>query len=101
MKKYIFIAVLATAMVACNNNKQNGESENMTEKQSVDEQSEISNIYNKEWKLIELDAEVIALDPAFKTEPYIVFQEGGHVYGNLGCNNFGGSIEILNDNDVK
>lgn len=101
MKKYIFIVVLATTIVACNNNKQNAESENITEKESVGEQSEIANIYNKEWKLIELDTEVIALDPAFKTEPYIVFKEDGRVSGNLGCNNFGGNIEILQDNEVK
>lgn len=101
MKKYIFIVALATTVMACNNNKQNEEADNVATEQSVDNQSASLDIYEKEWRLTELGGEVIVLDSMFNKKPHIIFQEDNRVSGNLGCNNFGGNVEMFDDNGVR
>lgn len=94
MKKSIFIIATGFAVIACNNTgKQTSTQQPSTE--TVEQTSASDEIFEKEWKLKELDGKAIALDSTFKKEAFIFFEkESSRVSGNGGCNSFGGNFKL-------
>lgn len=101
MRKTIFIIALAATMVACNNNsKLNAPAVKEAEMQKVAPPSSSSELYQKEWKLSELNGKPIVLDSTFQKYPHLIFQKENHISGSLGCNGFGGNIKFEADNAI-
>ena len=103
MRKTIFIIVLAATVMACNkNSKQNAPDVKEAEMQNAApaSSSSSSELYQKEWKLSELNGKPIVLDTTFRKYPHLIFQKDNHISGSLGCNGFGGNIKIEADNAI-
>jgi len=63
MRKAIFIIALATTIAACNNNKnQKVSAETKTTEQNTETVLSSSELYEKEWKLSELNGKAVVLD---------------------------------------
>lgn len=102
MKKVIFIIAWAATVAACHNTgNQKTTSESETPEQSAEILSSPSELYEKEWKLSELNGRAIVLDSTFQRYPHLVFGKENTLSGNLGCNGFGGKIEFEADNTIK
>lgn len=74
---------------------------NETAKQAADAISSSSELYEKEWKLSELNGTAIVLDSTFQQYPHLIFHKENTISGSLGCNRFGGRIEFEAGNTVK
>ncbi len=99
MKKSIFIVAVAVAVIACNNTPSGN-----TSKQAVTTQpTEVaSDLYGKEWKLLELNGKAIVLDTTFPRYPYLIFEkENNRVIGNGGCNGLSGSFELKGKDSLE
>jgi len=104
MKKTIFIIALAAAIAACNNsnnNDQKAPAESEATKQVAGTASSSSELYEKEWKLLELNGKAVVLDSTFPKYPHLTFQKENRISGNLGCNGFGGNIAFEAGNSIK
>lgn len=102
MKKSIFIIALAAGAMACNNNgKENNNPENRVAEQKAEAPSLASDLSGKEWILIELNGKPVSLDTSFPQKPYLTFEKDNRISGNLGCNSFGGNLELQPGNGIK
>lgn len=100
MKKSIFIIALAIGAIACNNSsKEDNNSGNTVTEQKAS--SSAPDLYGKEWVLLELNGKAVSLDTSFPQKPRLVFEKDNRVSGNLGCNSFGGNLELQSDNGIK
>jgi len=102
MKKSILIIALAIVAAACNStktaNKTNGADTTTVQAQTV----ATVDLFDKEWKLKELNGKAIVLDTAFKREPHLLFnKETGQMSGNGGCNSFSGSYKLKDGNSIE
>lgn len=102
MRKTILIVVLVATLVACNNSRnQKVPAETETTEQKTEAISYSTQLYEKEWRLSELNGKAIVLDTTFQKYPHLIFQEENRISGNLGCNGFGANIELKADNKIK
>lgn len=102
MRKAIFIIALTATVAACNNNKnQKVSAETKTTEQNKETVLSTSELYEKEWKLSELNGKAVVLDTTFQKYPHLIFQNENRLSGNLGCNGFGGNIEFEVGNTIK
>lgn len=58
-------------------------------------------MYEKEWRLLELNEKAITLDSTFQQYPRLIFHKENTISGSLGCNRFGGKIEFETINTIK
>lgn len=58
-------------------------------------------IYERYWKLVELNGKAVTTSDAQRKEPHIIFKNDQKVIGNGGCNGFGGTFELLPLNRLK
>lgn len=94
MKKGILIIAFATIAAACNTGNQQS-ADNTTAEQKEETKQQTADLSGKEWKLVTLNGEAIALDTSFNKEPHIIFdRENNKVTGNGGCNGFGGNLAL-------
>ncbi len=102
MKKIIFIIALGVTVISCNNT---GTKDKGAEKENVGTNAAVTSsptdLYEKEWKLLELNGKTITLDTTFPKKPYILFDKEGSVSGTLGCNGFGGKVAFEAGNEIK
>jgi len=102
MKRGIFIIALALGAIACNDNsKQDNNSETVVVGEKAEIHPSTPELYGKEWILLELNGKAVLLDTTFPKQPYLIFQQENRVSGNLGCNSFGGNIEVQSNNRIK
>lgn len=101
MKKAIFIIALVATVAACNNNKNQKVSVEIEATEPKAETLSSSELYEKEWKLSELNGKAVVLDTTFQKYPHLIFQKENRILGNLGCNGFGGNIEFEAGNAIK
>lgn len=103
MKKSILIIALAFAAFACNKKEESKPEESVaTEEVQPATAATTIDLFDKEWKLQELNGKAIVLDTAFKKEPIIVFhKDTGKMTGNGGCNNFSGSYKVKEGNTIE
>lgn len=97
MRKILFIITLAALTVACNNNKSNTSSDASatdTVEQKTDTTPVVADLYGEEWNLIELNGKPVVLDSTFSKKPHLIFDKENRVSGNMGCNGFGGNMEL-------
>ncbi|WP_113662404.1 META domain-containing protein [Pedobacter nanyangensis] len=102
MKKSILIITMGIALAACSATKTDEKATDTTATAAQQGQSAIVvDLFDKEWKLKELNGKAIVLDTAFKKEPQMVFQkEGNKLVGNGGCNSFSGSYQLKDANGI-
>ncbi|NGM61381.1 META domain-containing protein [Sphingobacterium sp. SGG-5] len=96
MRKILFIITLATFTAACNSNTSktsSGASATDTVEQKNDT-TLVADLYGKEWNLVELNGGPVVLDSTFSKKPLLVFDKENRVSGNMGCNGFGGNVEL-------
>lgn len=102
MRKAIFIIALAVIAAACNNTaNQRTSGENEATGNKTETGPSYSELYEKEWKLSELNGKAIVLDSTFQQYPHLVFHKENTVSGSLGCNRFGGEITFEAGNMIK
>ncbi|MDQ7960682.1 META domain-containing protein [Flavobacterium lindanitolerans] len=102
MKKNILIIALAFAAFACNKKEENKTEESVTTEEVQPAAAATIDLFDKEWKLEELNGKAIKLDTTFKKEPLMVFQKGtGKLTGNGGCNNFSGSYKLKDTDGIE
>ncbi len=102
MKKSILIITLAFVVFACNKKEESKPEENVATEQVQPSAAATTDLFDKEWKLQELNGKAIVLDTAFKKEPLIVFhKDTGKMTGNGGCNNFSGSYKVKEGNTIE
>lgn len=102
MKKSIFFIALTIGAMACNNNgKEDNSSENPATEQKAETRSLTPGLYGKEWILLELNGKAVLLDTTFPKQPHLIFEKENRISGNLGCNSFGGNLELQPDNGIK
>ncbi|SFH06124.1 META domain-containing protein [Pedobacter insulae] len=97
MRKILFIVTLAVFTAACNTNKSKTSSDASatdTVEQKTETTPEVADLYGKEWKLIELNGKPVVLDSTFSKKPLLIFDKENRVSGNMGCNSFGGNVEL-------
>ncbi|WP_343532017.1 META domain-containing protein [Pedobacter sp.] len=102
MKKSILIVVMAIAAAACSSTKTENKTDG-TDTTSVQAQATTTvDLFDKEWKLKELNGKAIVLDTTFKKEPHLVFhKEKEQLSGNGGCNSFSGSYKLKDGNNIE
>ncbi|MEZ0006832.1 heat shock protein HslJ [Flavobacterium sp. 28YEA47A] len=103
MKKSILIIALAFAAFACNKKEESKAEESVTTEEVQPAAATTAiDLFDKEWKLQELNGKAIVLDTTFKKEPLIIFnKETGKMTGNGGCNNFSGSYKLKDANNIE
>lgn len=102
MKKSILIITLAFVVFACNKKEESKPEENVATEEVQPSAAATTDLFDKEWKLQELNGKAIVLDTAFKKEPLIVFhKDTGKMTGNGGCNNFSGSYKVKEGNTIE
>lgn len=103
MRKILFIITLAAFTTACNTNTSKTSSDaSATDKveQKTDTTPVVADLYGKEWKLIELNGKPVELDSTFSKKPLLIFDKENRVSGNMGCNGFGGNVELKGTNGI-
>lgn len=90
---------VAAFTVACNSSNNNTSSEYSTTNK-VEQKTDTAKLYSKEWKLIELKGKPIVLDTTFSKYPHLIFEKEYRVSGNMGCNGFGGNVELKDTNGI-
>ncbi len=103
MKKSILIITLAIAVAACSATKTENTTTDTTATAAQQGQAAlVVDLFDKEWKLKELNGKAVVLDTAFKREPQMVFQkESGKLIGNGGCNSFSGTYKVKDGNGIE
>ena len=99
----MLMITLAIAMAACSATKTDNNATDTTATAAQQGQAAlVVDLFDKEWKLKELNGQAIVLDTTFKREPQMVFQkEGGKLTGNGGCNSFSGTYQLKGDNGIE
>ncbi|RQP15953.1 MAG: META domain-containing protein [Parapedobacter sp.] len=100
MKRSLLIVALAVVAAACDNTN----TKNTSQQATVEEQvaADATDLFGKEWKLIELSGKAIQLDTTFNKEPHLIFnEETNRLNGNGGCNNFMGSFELKEGGGIE
>lgn len=102
MKKSILIIALTFAVFACNKKEESKPEESVATEEVQPAAATTVDLFDKEWKLQELNGKAIVLDTAFKKEPLIVFhKDTDKMTGNGGCNNFSGSYKLKDANNIE
>lgn len=102
MKKYIFILIMTTAIAACKNSekqKSDAAGEPETEQEAT-AALPATDLYEKEWKLSELNGKAVVPDSTFKQTPFLVFEKD-KISGKGGCNGIGGNLEVKDNGEIK
>jgi heat shock protein HslJ len=87
-----FLLISACWLFACNS----------PSKTSTAIQSAPTTIGDIRWKLVELNGQAMQVQPPNGKEPYILFEEATNkVTGNGGCNGFGGTYLLQQDNSIR
>lgn len=101
MRKSIFTIALIATIVACNNGaNQKADVNNETTSEKTETPSSSSELYGKEWKLLELNGQTVKLDTVFPKYPHLIFEKK-RISGNLGCNGFGGNVKFEAGNAIQ
>ena len=88
--------------MACNNSgREDGNQEKPVTAQKAETSSSAAYLYGKEWALLELNGKAVSLDTSFPKHPHLIFEKDNRVSGNLGCNSFGGNLELQSDNGIR
>lgn len=101
MKKYFLMAFLAATTIACQNeNKQNMTDETAAAKTAEKPYDLLGNVYEREWKLTEINGEVVTLNDAAERTPHFIIHKDNTVKGYLGCNTFTAVVKMTNDEKI-
>ena len=88
--------------MACNNSgREDGNQEKSVTAQKAETSSSAADLYGKEWILLKLNGKAVSLDTSSPKQPHLIFQKDNRVSGNLGCNTFGGNLELQSDNGIR
>lgn len=102
MKKYILIAFLAAATIACQNeNKQENNETTVANKTTEKPYDLLGNVYEHKWTLTEINGEAVALNHASDSAPHFIIHKDNTVKGNLGCNTFTAVVKMTNDEKIE
>ena len=101
MKKYILMAFLAAATIACQSeNKQKNNETTVANKTTEKPYDLLGNVYEREWKLTEINGEAVALNYASDSAPHFIIYKDNTVKGNLGCNTFTAVVKMTSDEKI-
>lgn len=59
------------------------------------------NIYERYWKLVELNGKQVVADSTFRKEPHLIFKDDNRIVGNGGCNSLLGGFSLEGVNHIK
>jgi len=100
MKKSILIIALAVAAAACNNGATKSSPEQTEETQT--QEVTTSDLYGKEWNLVDLNGKAITVDTTFPKKPHLVFEkDSSRAVGNGGCNGFSTHFEVKENGGIE
>ena len=100
MKRNLLITMMALALVACADKKEQENTEKLTV-ETTEVTSDPKELLAKEWKLKELYGTKVVIDSTAGNQPYIKFDDLQKASGHLGCNGFGAKVEFSGNNSIK
>lgn len=100
MKRNLLITMMALALVACADKKEQENTEKLTV-ETTEVTRDPKELVAKEWKLKELYGTKVVIDSTAGNQPHIKFDDLAKASGNLGCNGFGAKVEFTGNNSIK
>ncbi|MBN9299355.1 MAG: META domain-containing protein [Filimonas sp.] len=101
MKKLLSVLALGALIIACNNNSTPNASTNSDSLSARTTTALATDLFGKDWKLLELNNQAIKLDTTFKKEPFLTFdKQTGRLNGNAGCNNFMATFKLKEKDSI-
>lgn len=100
MKRNLLITMMALALVACADKKEQENIEKLTV-ETTEVTADPKELLAKEWKLKELHGTKVVINTTAGNQPYLKFDDLQKASGHLGCNGFGAKVEFSGNNSIK